>query len=113
MASISRRQLSKALSSGLGIAALGGMTGKFSSLVLAIDKLNFQSVSLNDPEFIGYMIAIDYGYHATEGLGVNYTPDGPEVISEDSLLTGKSDISLTRRCFGPSEDWRSGTMKRC
>ncbi len=74
---------------------MAGMTGEFAQPALALDKLNFQSVWLNDPEFIGYMIAIDNGYYAAEGLGVNYIPGGPDVIPEGSLLTGKSDISLT------------------
>jgi len=61
----------------------------------APDKLNFQSIWLNDPEFIGYMIAIDNGYYAAEGLNVNYMPGGPDVIPEGALLSGKADISLT------------------
>ena len=50
---------------------------------------------MNDPEFIGYMIAIDNGYYDAEGLSVNYMPGGPDVIPEGALLSGKADISLT------------------
>ena len=75
--------------------SLAGVTGGFAQSALAIEKLNFQSIWLNDPEFIGYMISIDNGYYAAEGLGVNYMPGGPDVIPEGSLLSGKADISLT------------------
>jgi len=74
---------------------MAGVTGGFATRVFALDKLNFQSIWLNDPEFIGYMIAIDNGYYAAEGLSVNYIPGGPDVIPEGALLSGKADISLT------------------
>ncbi len=61
----------------------------------AADTLNFQADWINDPEFLGYMIAIDNGYYATEGLIVNYMPGGPDLIPEGSLLSGKADIALT------------------
>jgi ABC-type nitrate/sulfonate/bicarbonate transport system substrate-binding protein len=74
---------------------MAGVTGGFPQPAFALDNLNFQSIWLNDPEFIGYMIAIDNGYYAAEGLSVNYMPGGPDVIPEGSLLSGKADISLT------------------
>jgi ABC-type nitrate/sulfonate/bicarbonate transport system substrate-binding protein len=79
----------------LGAATAAGLAGALPRCAEAADRLNFQSIWLNDPEFIGYMIAIDNGYYAAEGLGVNYMPGGPDVLPEGSLLTGKSDISLT------------------
>jgi len=72
-----------------------GVAGGFAQPAFAVEKLNFQSIWLNDPEFIGYMIAIDNGYYAAEGLSLNYMPGGPDVIPEGSLLSGKADISLT------------------
>jgi ABC-type nitrate/sulfonate/bicarbonate transport system substrate-binding protein len=71
------------------------MTAGFTPRPLAAETLNFQSIWLNDPEFIGYLIAIDNGYYASEGLGLNYMPGGPDVIPEAALLSGKADISLT------------------
>mgnify|MGYP000073564356 CR=1 FL=1 len=93
MTLISRRQFNKAAFAGAGAAALAA-----SGLVRgarAEATLNFQSVWLNDPEFLGYMIGIDNGYYAAEGLTVNYMPGGPDVIPEGALLSGKADISLT------------------
>lgn len=57
--------------------------------------LKFQANWLNDPEFLGYMLAIDKGYYAAEGLKVDYLPGGPNLIPEGSLLAGKADIALT------------------
>jgi ABC-type nitrate/sulfonate/bicarbonate transport system substrate-binding protein len=74
---------------------MAGIAGEFSSRALATDTLNFQSIWVNDPEFIGYMIAIDNGYYAAEGLSLNYMPGGPDVLPEGALLSGKADISLT------------------
>ena len=94
----------KLMSSGLtrrsfNAAALAGTAAAISGLSLrpaaAEDRFNFQSIWFNDPEFIGYMIAIDNGYYAAEGLSVNYMPGGPDVIPEGALLSGKADISLT------------------
>jgi ABC-type nitrate/sulfonate/bicarbonate transport system substrate-binding protein len=93
--SISRRKFNQAVITCLGAATVTGITGASVPRALAADKLNFQSIWLNDPEFIGYMIAIDNGYYAAEGLSVNYMPGGPDVIPEGSLLSGKADISLT------------------
>ena len=74
---------------------MADMAGGFVQPAFAMDKLNFQSIWLNDPEFIGYMIAIENSYYAAEGLSLNYMPGGPDVIPEGALLTGKADISLT------------------
>ncbi len=92
MNSLTRRQFAKAVGAGLGGAATGvfGLGGAG-----AADALNFQSVWLNDPEFLGYMIAIDNGFYAAEGLSVNYMPGGPNIIPEGALLSGKADIALT------------------
>lgn len=81
-------------------AALAGtaMAGAVDSAIVparAETTLNFQSIWLNDPEFLGYMLAIDKGYYAAEGLKVNYLPGGPNLIPEGSLLAGKADIALT------------------
>ena len=61
----------------------------------ATRTLRFQSIWLNDPEFLGFMIAIDEGLYAAEGLTVEYTPGGPDVIPEATLLAGRADIALT------------------
>src|SRR5208282_1009193 len=90
---ITRRQLN-ASALGLGAVALGLATG-VSREARAADELNFQSIWLNDPEFLGYMIAIDKGYYAAEGIKVNYFPGGPNLIPEGALLAGKADVALT------------------
>jgi ABC-type nitrate/sulfonate/bicarbonate transport system substrate-binding protein len=90
---ISRRQFSKT-ALGLGAGALG-LAGGLARNAAAADELNFQSIWLNDPEFLGYMIAIDKGYYAADGLKVNYFPGGPNLIPEGALLSGKADIALT------------------
>ena len=95
MTPISRRQFNKASLAGLASSAVAGITAGFASRAFAAATLNFQSIWVNDPEFIGYMIAIDNGYYAAEGLNVNYMPGGPDVIPEGALLSGKADISLT------------------
>ena len=75
--------------------AMAGAIGKTIVPARAETTLNFQSIWLNDPEFLGYMLAIDKGYYAAEGLKVNYLPGGPNLIPEGSLLSGKADIALT------------------
>jgi len=89
--SFSRRGFNAGLVGSLAAGSLA-LSGRW---VLAAETINFQSIWLNDPEFIGYMIAIDNGYYAAEGLTVNYMPGGPDVIPEGALLSGKADISLT------------------
>jgi ABC-type nitrate/sulfonate/bicarbonate transport system substrate-binding protein len=84
-----RRTFTKTLAAYLAYAAAAARPA------WPIDTLNFQSIWLNDPEFIGYLIAIDNGYYAAENLNVNYMPGGPDVIPEGALLSGKADISLT------------------
>jgi ABC-type nitrate/sulfonate/bicarbonate transport system substrate-binding protein len=91
----SRREFNKAFVASLEAATIAGATGAFSLRAFAAGNFNFQSIWLNDPEFIGYMIAIDNGYYSAEGLSINYLPGGPDVIPEGALLTGKADISLT------------------
>lgn len=95
MAFLSRRQFNKTVVTSLATATVAGDAGGFASRALAADNLNFQSIWLNDPEFIGYMVAIDNGYYGAEGLSLNYMPGGPDVIPEGALLSGKADISLT------------------
>jgi ABC-type nitrate/sulfonate/bicarbonate transport system substrate-binding protein len=73
-------------------AAAGTMPARRAA---ALDALNFQANWINDPEFLGYMIAIDNGYYAAEGLAVTYMSGGPDLIPEGSLLSGKADIALT------------------
>lgn len=92
---ISRRQFHKNALGCIGAGTAVGLAAALARCAEAADRINFQSIWLNDPEFIGYMIAIDNGYYSAEGLNVNYMPGGPDVIPEGSLLTGKSDISLT------------------
>jgi ABC-type nitrate/sulfonate/bicarbonate transport system substrate-binding protein len=89
--SMTRRRFNTCLAGLAATAAFGRSIGP----AAAETTLNFQSIWLNDPEFLGYMIAIDKGYYAEEGLKVNYLPGGPNLIPEGSLLSGKSDISLT------------------
>ncbi len=92
MSLISRRAFNRGALASAGAVALSTFDlGK----ARAADTLNFQTVWLNDPEFLGYMIAIDNGYYAAEGLKVNYIPGGPDVIPEGSLLAGKADVALT------------------
>jgi len=89
---ISRRHFNTLL--GVGAAATGLAAG-FPRQAQAAEELNFQSIWLNDPEFLGYMIAIDKGYYAAAGLKVNYFPGGPNLIPEGALLAGKADVALT------------------
>jgi ABC-type nitrate/sulfonate/bicarbonate transport system substrate-binding protein len=89
----SRRQFSKT-ALGLGAGAFGLAAG-LPRNAAAADELTFQSIWLNDPEFLGYMIAIDKGYYAADGLKVNYLSGGPNLIPEGALLAGKADIALT------------------
>src|SRR5258708_22197051 len=77
-----------------GLAAVGAF-GRSTGPAAAETVFNFQAIWLNDPEFLGYMIAIDKGYYAEEGLKVNYIPGGPNLVPEGSLLAGKADIALT------------------
>lgn len=89
--SLTRRGFSSAMLSGLAAAALGAQKAAYG----AETALNFQSIWINDPEFLGYYIAMENGYYAAEGLKLNYMPGGPNLIPEGALITGKADIALT------------------
>lgn len=88
----SRRDFTKTLFAGAALAGFGSL-GR--AQAAGTTPLNFQSIWINDPEFMGYFIAIDEGYYKEEGLEVNYIPGGPDVIPPASLLTGKADVALT------------------
>jgi ABC-type nitrate/sulfonate/bicarbonate transport system substrate-binding protein len=80
----------------MGLSALAATGGAAPGRrAAAADAINFQANWINDPEFLGYMIAIENGYYAAEGLAVNYMPGGPDLIPEGSLLSGKADVALT------------------
>jgi len=89
-APITRRRFNQTLAAMTAAGAFAGVRPAAAETVF-----NFQSIWLNDPEFLGYMIAIDKNYYADEGLKVNYLPGGPNLIPEGSLLAGKADIALT------------------
>jgi ABC-type nitrate/sulfonate/bicarbonate transport system substrate-binding protein len=74
-------------------AAFGGMPARAAA---APARLALQALWLNDPEFLGYMLAIDKGFYAERGLSVEYLPGGPNVVPEGALLTGKADIAITQ-----------------
>ncbi len=86
-----RRAFGKTALAGLAAAAFTPL-GRASAAEAA---LSFQSIWINDPEFIGYFIAIDKGWYKEAGLDLTYIPGGPDVIPQASLLTGKADIALT------------------
>lgn len=90
--SITRRELGAAILPGFAAGLLGL---PFFDARAAEDVLNFQAVWLNDPEFLGYMIAIENGYYKAEGLTVNYSTGGPSLIPEGTLLSGKADVAMT------------------
>jgi ABC-type nitrate/sulfonate/bicarbonate transport system substrate-binding protein len=89
--SISRRQFGQSCIAGAAALAVGSTR----SPAAAKTTLAFQAIWLNDPEFLGYMLAIDKGYYAEEGLEISYLPGGPNVIPEGTLLSGKADIAMT------------------
>jgi ABC-type nitrate/sulfonate/bicarbonate transport system substrate-binding protein len=109
--SLSRRQFAKRACALMGSGAIAAVMSGFARNALALERFNFQSIWLNDPEFIGYMIAIDNGYYAAQGLSVNYMPGGPDVIPEATLLSGKADISLTN-LTGSVKAWEKGAPLR-
>jgi hypothetical protein len=88
---LSRRAFVEGSLLGAAAATMGSKVG----FAAGLTKLNFQTIWLNDPEFLGYMLAIDKGYYKEEGLDVNYLPGGPNVVSQGSLLTGKADVALS------------------
>lgn len=91
--SMTRRRFNQGLL-GAGSMAAAASLGGFSP-AHAESVLNFQAIWLNDPEFLGYMIAIDNGLYKEKGLSVNYIPGGPNLVPVGSLLAGKADIALT------------------
>ncbi len=48
-----------------------------------------------DAEFIGYFVARDLGYFASEGIDINILSGGPDVIPESALVSGKAPLALT------------------
>lgn len=87
---MTRRQFGAACLAGAAALSIGGRLS-----AAAPTPLTFQANWLNDPEFLGYMLAIDKGYYEEAGLKVTYLPGGPNVIPEGSLLARKSDVALT------------------
>src|SRR5689334_3127846 len=86
-----RRAFGKTAVAGLAAAAFA----PFGRASAAEAPLAFQSIWINDPEFIGYFIALDKGWYKEEGIDLTYLPGGPDVIPQASLLTGKADVALT------------------
>jgi len=82
----------------LGTAAVGLMAGAapgFLRHASAATPFAFQASWINDAEFCGYFVAIDEGFYAAEGLDLTYSPGGPDVIPESTLLSGTADLTLT------------------
>jgi ABC-type nitrate/sulfonate/bicarbonate transport system substrate-binding protein len=108
---ITRRRFGK-LTLAAGVAAGTGAMGFSAKSAHAEATLTFQAAWLTDPEFMGFLIAIDNGYYAEEGLKVNYLPGGPNLIPEGSLLSGKADIGLTAAVsVGRSISQRNAPLK--
>jgi ABC-type nitrate/sulfonate/bicarbonate transport system substrate-binding protein len=91
----------------IGTGTIAGITSAFAGKLFGSERFNLQSAWLNDPEFIGYMIAIDNGYYAAQGLSVHYMPGGPDVNPAAGLLSGKADISLSD-LTGTAKAWEKG-----
>lgn len=92
---ISRRDFIKAsVIAGAGFIAGSGLLlgGRHSA---AADPFSMQAAWVNDAEFMGYFIAIDKGWYASEGLELTYLSGGPDVIPESALLSGKAPLALT------------------
>jgi ABC-type nitrate/sulfonate/bicarbonate transport system substrate-binding protein len=60
-----------------------------------LTPLTMQSSYINDPEFIGYFIAIEKGYYRSRGVDFTYRAGGPDIISESALFSRRADIALT------------------
>ena len=88
---MNRRNLLTAAGGGL----LAGATPGFLRRASAATPLAFQASWINDAEFTGYFVAIDEGLYAAEGLDLTYSPGGPDVIPESTLLSGTADLTLT------------------
>jgi ABC-type nitrate/sulfonate/bicarbonate transport system substrate-binding protein len=94
--SLSRRNFMRSAAFGLAGAALTpALLAGATRRAYAADPLTMQASWVNDAEFMGYFVGIDEGYYKAEGVDFTYVPGGPDVIPESSLLSGKSDISLT------------------
>lgn len=86
-----RREFARTALAGVAAAAFApALTAR-----AAETPLSFQSIWINDPEFLGYFIGIEKGYYKAEGLDLTYIPGAPDVIPQASLLTGKAEIALT------------------
>lgn len=82
----------------LGTAAAGMAAGAMPGFLRhagAATPFAFQASWINDAEFAGYFVAIDEGFYAAEGLDLTYTPGGPDVIPESTLISGTADLTLT------------------
>jgi ABC-type nitrate/sulfonate/bicarbonate transport system substrate-binding protein len=90
--SITRRRFNASIA---GLSAAAAVGGAVKTARAETTTLTFQANWLNDPEFLGYMIAIDNGFYGEEGLKVNYLAGGPNLIPEGALLANKADIALT------------------
>ncbi|MBN9026432.1 MAG: ABC transporter substrate-binding protein [Rhizobiales bacterium] len=88
----SRRDFAKTLFAGAALVGLGPL-GR--AQAAETTPLNFQSIWINDPEFMGYFIAIDEGYYKAEGLDVNYISGGPDVIPPAAWKQAASSRSRT------------------
>jgi ABC-type nitrate/sulfonate/bicarbonate transport system substrate-binding protein len=85
---ISRRG---AMAAGAAALALGAAP----RLARAATPMTMQAAWINDAEFMGYMIGLDEGYYAAEGLDLEYLSGGPDVIPESSIVSGRADLALT------------------
>lgn len=61
----------------------------------AATRIAMQASWINDAEFTGYVVAMEKGFYAAEGLALDYLSGGPDVIPEGSLASGKADLALT------------------
>jgi ABC-type nitrate/sulfonate/bicarbonate transport system substrate-binding protein len=83
------------LATAAGGIALGAAPGFLRRAAAAGTPFAFQASWINDAEFAGYFVAIDEGLYAAEGLDLTYTPGGPDVIPESTLISGTADLTLT------------------
>jgi ABC-type nitrate/sulfonate/bicarbonate transport system substrate-binding protein len=88
---MNRRTFLGTAAAGMTIGAMPGFLRRAS----AATPFAFQASWINDAEFAGYFVAIDEGLYAAEGLDLTYTPGGPDVIPESTLISGTADLTLT------------------
>lgn len=88
---MNRRTFLGTAAAGIAVGALPGFLRRAG----AATSFAFQASWINDAEFAGYFIAIDEGLYAAEGLDLSYTPGGPDVIPESTLISGTADLTLT------------------